>query len=407
MKKSIAIIGGGASALFASAFLDTTKFNVTIYEQKKSVGRKFLVAGDGGFNLSHGENINKMIGKYTPDFFLKNALLHFSNDDLRDWLLELKIPTFKGSSNRIYPEKGIKPITVLSKVKQFSADKGVQFLCDYKWKGWNITNDLIFTHQNKECIISADYTVFSMGGGSWKITGSDGNWKPIFENKNIKTHPFLPANCAYKIPWKSDFILKNDGKPLKNIALSSSDKTQKGELVITKFGLEGNAIYALSPQIQTQLSNISTNLSKKKASIFIDLKPMFTLEEIFKKINTSNYSITDILKKILKLSSVQIDLVKTILSKEEYLNKQILSQKIKALPLIIEDSAQLDEAISTTGGIALEEVDENFELHQLKNTFCIGEMLDWNAPTGGYLLQGCFSMGVFVADYLNDKKKKI
>ncbi|MCD8403421.1 TIGR03862 family flavoprotein [Tenacibaculum finnmarkense] len=401
MKKSIAIIGGGAAALFASAFLDTKKFDVTIYEQKKSVGRKFLVAGDGGFNLSHGEDIHKMIDRYTPDYFLKNALLNFSNDDLQAWLLKLDIPTFKGSSNRIYPEKGIKPISVLSKIKQFSSDKDVRFLCDYQWKGWTSDNDLIFTHQNntenKNTIISADYTIFSMGGGSWKITGSDGTWLPIFEDKSIKTRPFLPSNCAYKIAWKPDFILKNEGKPLKNIALSCLEKTQKGELVITKFGLEGNAIYALSPEIQSQLSQ------NKQASIYLDLKPMFSLDEIFKKINTSNYSITDILKKVLKLSPVQIDLLKSFLTKEEYLDKNMLAQKIKSLPLIIEDSAPLNEAISTTGGVSLEQVTENFELKNLKNTFCIGEMLDWNAPTGGYLLQACFSMGVFVADYLNEK----
>lgn len=403
MKKSIAIIGGGAAALFTSAFLDTKKFDVTIYEQKKSVGRKFLVAGDGGFNLSHGEDIHKIITRYTPDYFLKNALLNFSNDDLQAWLLKLNIPTFKGSSNRIYPEKGIKPISVLSKIKQFSSNKGIRFLCDYKWKGWTSDNNLIFTHQNntenKNTIISANYTIFSMGGGSWKITGSDGTWLPIFKDKSIKTRPFLPANCAYKIAWKPDFILKNEGKPLKNIALSCFEKTQKGELVITKFGLEGNAIYALSPEIQSKLSQ------NKQALIYLDLKPMFSSDEIFKKITASNYSITDILKKVLKLSPVQIDLLKTFLTKEEYLDKNMLAQKIKALPLIIENSAHLNEAISTTGGVSLEQVTENFELKKLKNTFCIGEMLDWNAPTGGYLLQACFSMGVFVADYLNEKNK--
>ena len=395
MKKSIAIIGGGPSALFAAAFLDTNKFDVTIYEKKKSLGRKFLVAGDGGFNLSHGESIDKMIARYTPTSFLKNALLNFTNDDLRNWLLSIAIPTFVGSSNRIYPEKGIKPITVLTNIKQFLIDKNIQFLYNYEWKDWSDKSEFIF---NDNKIVRADYTIFSLGGASWKITGSEGNWTDNFKEKDINTLPFLPANCAYNINWKGNFISKNEGQPLKNIALSCLDKKQKGELVITKFGLEGNAIYALSPQIQSQLT------ANKKPVIYLDLKPTIELATIQKKIKDSHLRITDILKKILRLSLPQIALLKTILTKEEYINKNNIAEKIKALPLVIEAAATLDEAISTTGGISLNEVTENFELKKLKNNYCIGEMLDWNAPTGGYLLQACFSMGTYVAKHLNEKE---
>ncbi|WP_064965516.1 aminoacetone oxidase family FAD-binding enzyme [Tenacibaculum ovolyticum] len=395
MKKSIAIIGGGSSALITAAFLDANKFNITVYEKKKSLGRKFLVAGDGGFNLSHGEAIEKMIARYTPDTFLKQALLHFTNNDLRKWLLTIGIPTFVGSSNRVYPEKGIKPIEVLTKIKQFLIDKGVQLVYNYEWKGWSINDKLIF---NNNEIINTDYTIFAMGGASWKITGSDGSWLEIFKNKEINTLPFLPANCAYAIKWPKEFILKNEGQPLKNIALSCLDKIQKGELVITKFGLEGNAIYALSPEIQSQLS------IKKTATIYLDLKPMFSVNDVIQKINASQLrTVKDILKKTLKLSTPQINLLKATLTKEEFTNKNILSEKIKALPLIIHSAAPLNEAISTTGGISLNEVNENFELHKLKNNFCIGEMLDWNAPTGGYLLQACFSMAAYTAKHLNDK----
>ena len=395
MKKSIAIIGGGPSALFAAAFLDTNKFDVTIYEKKKSLGRKFLVAGDGGFNLSHGESIDNIIARYTPTSFLKNALLNFTNEDFRNWLLSIDIPTFVGSSNRIYPEKGIKPITVLTNIKQFLIDKNIQFVYNHEWKGWNDKSELVF---NDNKTINADYTIFSLGGASWKITGSDGNWTDKFKQKDINTLPFLPANCAYNINWKSDFISKNEGQPLKNMAVSCLDKKQKGELVITKFGLEGNAIYALSPQIQSQLS------ANIKPVIYLDLKPMFTFTEIVKKINNSHLRTTDILKKILKLSAPQIALLKTVLTKEEYINKNSIEEKIKALPLVIEAAAPLNEAISTTGGIPLNEVNENFELKKLKNNYCIGEMLDWNAPTGGYLLQACFSMGAYVAKHFNEKE---
>lgn len=394
MKKSIAIIGGGPSSLFTAAFLNSNKFDITIYEKKKSLGRKFLVAGDGGFNLSHGESIDKMITRYTPDSFLKNALLNFTNEDLRIWLQEIGIPTFVGSSNRIYPEKGIKPIEVLTKIKRFLTDKNIRFEYKHEWTGWSYKNELLF---NEDKIINPDYTIFCLGGNSWKITGSDGSWLNTFDNKGIKTLSFLPANCAYEIDWAQALITKNEGKPLKNIALSCGNKTQKGELVITKFGLEGNAIYALSSEIQPQLS------LNKEASVYLDLKPMFTKEEVLKRINDSDLTSTDILKKVLKLSPTQVDLLRTFLTKEEYINKNILSEKIKALPLTILSAAAIDEAISTTGGIQLTEVTENFELNRLKNTYCIGEMLDWNAPTGGYLLQACFSMGAYVAKYLNDK----
>ncbi len=395
MNKSIAIIGGGPAALFAATFLDSTKFDITIYEKKKSLGRKFLVAGDGGFNLTHGESIENMISRYTPDFFLKKTLLSFTNEDLRNWLDKIGIPTFIGSSNRVYPEKGIKPIEVLNKIKQVLIDKNIQFEYNHEWKGWNTKNVLLF---NNDKTINPDYTIFCLGGKSWKITGSDGAWLNIFDNKGINTLPFFPANCAYEINWLEKFIANNEGKPLKNIALSCGTKTQKGELVITKFGLEGNAIYALSSEIQPQLSN------NKTASIYLDLKPMFTQEEVSKKVYNSQLKPTDILKKVLKLSPPQIDLLRMFLTKEEYTNKNILSEKIKALPLTVLSAADIDEAISTTGGINLNEVSENFKFHKLKNSFCIGEMLDWNAPTGGYLLQACFSMGVYVAKYLNNKK---
>ena len=395
MKKSIAIIGGGPSALFTAAFLDSNKFDITIYEKKKSVGRKFLVAGDGGFNLSHGEHIDKMITRYTPTTFLENALLNFTNNDLRNWLLSIAIPTFIGSSNRIYPEKGIKPITVLANIKKFLIDKNVQFITNHEWQGWNTKNELIF---NNNQVVRADYTVFSLGGASWKITGSEGNWLTAFKNKGIATHSFLPANCAYKINWNQEFITKNEGTPLKNIALSCGTKTQKGELVITKFGLEGNAIYALSSEIQPQLS------SHKKATIYLDLKPIFNEATIREKLTDEYLNTTELLRKKLKLSKAQINLLRSLLTKEEFTNKNILSKRIKVLPLVITDTVPIDEAISTTGGISLDEVSENFELTKLKNNYCIGEMLDWNAPTGGYLLQACFSMGASIAKHLNEKK---
>ena len=392
MKKTISIIGGGPSTLLLASFLDTDKFDVTIYEKNKTAGRKFLVAGKGGFNLTHSEPINEFIKKYTPNHFLKEALLNFTNDDFRDWLKMIGIPTFIGSSKRVYPEEGIKPITVLSTILNHLKEKGIIFKYEHTFSGWDNDSNLIINNKT----IQSDYVIFSLGGGSWKITGSDGDWLNTFKEKGIKTTPFEASNCAFKVDWNLSFINQNEGNPLKNIAISCSEKTQKGEAVITKFGLEGNAIYALSPQIRAQLK------SEEKAFIYIDFKPMLTLESIIFKVQTSTFKNTkQILKKELKLSNSQIDLLKITLSKEDYLDAEILSKKIKNFPLEITGLSILNEAISTVGGIELDAVNPHFQLHKTPNQYCIGEMLNWDAPTGGYLIQGCASMGVYVAQKIN------
>ena len=392
MKKTISIIGGGPSSFLLAAFLDTEKFDITIYEKNKTAGRKFLVAGKGGFNLSHSEPISELTKRYTPIDFLKNSLLHFTNEDFKDWLNTLEIPTYIGSSKRVYPKQGIKPITVLSTILNHLKKKGIIFKYEHTFSGWDSKNNLIIN----DAIISSDFTVFSLGGGSWKITGSDGSWLETFQKKGIPTIPFEASNCAFKINWNLEFIKKNEGDPLKNITISCAGKTQKGEAVITRFGLEGNAIYGLSPQIRAQLK------SEKIASIYIDFKPTLTLETVISKIINSNFkNTTQVLKKELKLSSSQIDLLKTYLPKESYLNTRLLAENVKEFPIEVADVSHLDEAISTVGGIDLNAVDTHFQLHALPNQFCIGEMLNWDAPTGGYLIQACASNGVFLSNYLN------
>jgi uncharacterized flavoprotein (TIGR03862 family) len=395
MKKSVAIIGGGPAGMMLAACLDSSLYDVTIYEKNKSFGRKFLVAGKGGFNVTHGENIGDFLQRYTPNNFLETALRNFNNEDLRTWLKSIGIPTFIGSSHRIYPEKGIKPIEVLNQILDVLTTKGIHFQLDQEWKGWDQNNQLIFQSGDK---VNSDIVAFALGGGSWKVTGSDGSWLTTFQEKGIETKDFVPANCAYQIDWSKEFLKKNAGQPLKNIALTCADKTQKGELVITDFGLEGNAIYALSPQIQNELD------TNGKAQIYLDLKPPLTVDRIKEKLEKSKMNTTDSLDKELKLSRPQIDLIKTNVTKEEFINPSLLAAAIKALPLIVLAAAELDEAISTTGGIALDQIDENNQLNKLSNHYCLGEMLDWNAPTGGYLLQACFSMGAHLAKHLNGKK---
>jgi uncharacterized flavoprotein (TIGR03862 family) len=394
MKKQIAIIGGGPAAFLLAAFLDPEKFTITIYEKNKTTGRKFLVAGKGGFNLTHAEPIEQLIKRYTPSSFLEKALLDFTNADFRNWLDQIGIPTYIGSSNRIYPKEGIKPIEVLRAVLKSLQEKGISIKYEHAFSDWDDNNNPIINDQTMQ----TDYTVFSLGGGSWKITGSDGSWLDTFSKKGVKTKAFQASNCGYQIDWKSDFIKKHEGTPLKNIAISCNNVTQKGEVIITKLGLEGNAIYGLSPQIREQLH------SNSKATVFIDLKPSLTIGDLHSKIKLSKYRNTaNILKKEIKLSTAQVDLLRTYLSKESYLNTASIIKNIKSFPLEIINTVSIDEAISTAGGIDLNAVSENFELTTMSNHFCIGEMLDWDAPTGGYLLQACASSGVYLANYLNKK----
>lgn len=393
MKKSIAIIGGGPAALSLAAFLDEKKFTVSIYEKNKTLGRKFLIAGKGGFNLTHSEPVLELLEHYTPSLFLKEALLGFSNQDLRDWFNSIGIPTFIGSSKRVYPEKGIKPIAVFNAILDVLHKKGVAIKYEHNWSDWSDNNELLF---NTDTSIKADYSIFALGGGSWKVTGSDGSWLKPFQLKEIDVNPLQASNCAYQINWPAKFIVKHEGQPLKNIAITCSGQQQKGEVVVTRFGLEGNAIYALSHKIREALN------AKQKATITLDLKPVLTVERVLDKLVTSPLkNTTDILKIELKLTSVQIGLLKMRVSKEDFLNPKTLSHHIKNLPLEIVGSAPIDEAISSVGGIDLNAVDEHFQLINLPHHFCIGEMLDYDAPTGGYLLQSCFSMGVHLAKHFN------
>lgn len=396
MKRSIAIIGSGPSALMLAAMLDEKKWEVTLYERNFAPGRKFLVAGDGGFNLTYSEDMGKFITRYTPQNFLEKNLLAFTNADLCNWMEEIGIKTYVGTSKRIFPVKGIKPIDVLNAILKELKKKNVQLKTQHKWKRWNEINELVFTHNKNDFSVKTDVVVFALGGSSWSKTGSDGTWVNLFEEKQVDIIPFQPSNCAYEIKWDKKFLEISEGKFLKNISIKIDDKEKAGELVITKFGIEGGAIYALSPQIRAQLKE------NKRAKIYIDLKPIFSIDEIRSKLKSKgSRSVGKQLEDELNLSDLQIALLKSILTKEEFLDTKILAQKIKELPLEIVSMAPLDEAISTVGGIALTEVDENFQLKKIKDHYAIGEMLDWDAPTGGYLLQACFSMGYTLAQHLN------
>jgi hypothetical protein len=379
-----------------AATLDENIFDVTVYERNFAPGRKFLVAGDGGFNLTHSEPLEQFITRYTPSEYLEKCIPSFTNHDLRVWLRNIGIETFIGTSKRVFPLKEVKPIDVLNAFLKQLKNKNVQLKTNHMWKGWNNKGELLFENENRDLIVKANVVVFALGGASWSITGSDGRWTNYFREKNIKIVPFQPSNCAFKIDWRSDFIEQAEGTPLKNISIACSGKEWKGEVVLTRFGIEGGAVYALSPGIRKELNE------KKAATVFLDLKPAWTEETILSKLAfVGKKNISVLLKEEIKLGRTEVALLKSILSKEEFTDTAILSKKIKQLPLSISGMAPIDESISTVGGIALNETDENFQLKKLPGYYVIGEMLDWDAPTGGYLLQACFSMGNYLGKALN------
>ncbi|MCK6648629.1 MAG: TIGR03862 family flavoprotein [Bacteroidia bacterium] len=392
MKKTIAIIGSGPAALILAAQLNEQLYDVHIYERNFAVARKFLVAGDGGFNLTHSEDPAQFIQRYTPSQFLHSAFSNFNNENLRKWLKSIGIETYVGTSKRVFPVKGIKPIDVLNAILNVLKTKNVHIHTQHCWKGWNEKNELIFEHNEQTVFVNPDVTVFSLGGASWNKTGSDGAWTPIFQSKGIQVNPFYASNCAYQVNWKTEFIQQHHGASLKNISITCAGKSKLGEVVLTNFGMEGGAIYALSPQIREQL------LAKGSAEVFIDLKPSMTVDNILDRFSErGNRSITKLLVDKLHLNEVYIALLKAQLSKEEFTNIPLLAEKIKSIPVTLQAAAPMDEAISTVGGVDLSELDESFQLKKMPSVYCIGEMLDYDAPTGGYLLQSCFSMGNEVA----------
>lgn len=380
---------------------------VIVYDHKPNPARKFLMAGRGGLNITHSEPFDKFITRYgEASNFLRPALEHFTPHDLRDWCHGLGEETFIGTSGRIFP-KSFKASPLLRAWLKRLDDLGVTFQFGWRWLGWDEDNHILFSPpphsspleggrlgwwcSDRMTIPQNDRVILALGGASWPRLGSDGHWTKILKDKGIKINPLRPANCGFIGNWSDIFRTKFAGHPLKSIALTHDNKSIHGEIIITERGVEGGGIYALSKSIRAAIEKNNSTI------LMLDLKPDSSESDLIKKLSISRGrdSFSNYLRKATGLSAVAIGLLQEDRNISA-LSPTHLAKKIKSYPITLTATSPIDHAISSAGGIELDELTENFELKKIPNTYAIGEMLDWEAPTGGYLLQACFSMAVWV-----------
>lgn len=383
----IIIIGAGPAGLMAAQQLATKGYQVHIYEKNKAPARKFLVAGHGGFNLTHSEPITTFVEKYDADE-IQNIVRSFDNNKTVVWLSSIGIPTYVGSSGKIFPEKHIKPIQVLQAWLDHLNQLGVIINYEYSFLDFDL-HSVSLIH-NKE-VVSKNYRqlILALGGGSWQKTGSDASWIPVLRNNNIAIKPLESANSGYNTT--NDFS-DLEGQILKNIQVSFKNISKLGEIVFTKYGIEGSPLYYM---------NRFTRSYDFPINLYIDLKPNMTTDAILKQIQPEG-NISSLLKHKLKLSITAIALLKK-LDKQTFTNPVTLVQSIKSYPIPVRGLRPIDEVISTAGGVPFAELQEDLSFRKFPLVYCAGEMIDWEAPTGGYLLQACFSTGSWVATAISKK----
>lgn len=374
--KRIIIIGGGPAGLMAATQLLKSDCEILILDQKASVGRKFLVAGDGGFNLTHSETPGEFRDKYDSEW-IKKTIRQFSNKDWIRFLKQIGIETKVGSSGKIFPADEIKPVQVLNAWKEFLAPK-VQFVLNTRFLNFD-EKQVEVERDGKTEKMDFDYLVLALGGKSWPVTGSDGAWVPVFEKKGIAMNEFQASNSGLVLyeNWLGDL----EGKILKNIRTTCGDQTCTGDLTVTSYGLEGKPAYA-----------INGALRKMEKPLFkVDFKPQMTNEKVFEILKKAKNPSQGL--KELKLGEVAVFWIKNFVSKERFLNPKELTKAVKEFPIGIKGFRPIDEVISSAGGVLDTELSESGELNLFPNVFVAGEMIDWDAPTGGYLIQGCVSSG--------------
>lgn len=391
--KTVAIIGGGPAGLMAAEVLIKSGIKVDVYDAMPSVGRKFLMAGKGGMNISNAEPFDRFLTRYGASrSYIETLLSDFGPGALVAWLKELGINTFTGSSGRIFPTD-MKAAPLLRAWLHRLRAAGVVFHVRHQWLGWTENSDLRFNTANGEKTSAADATILALGGGSWPQLGSTGAWVPLLHNKSVTINPLKPANCGFEVDWSEYFRSRFAGQPLKSVQLSliaaGQQVSQKGEFVITQTGLEGGLIYSLSALLRDEIAAVGS------VTIYIDLVPDNDVGTLLGKVSMprGKQSLANHLRKRLKLSAVKIALLHEVLSTDDCADPMRLCTTIKALPIKLTGARPIEEAISSAGGICFSAIDDKLMLSAMPGVFCAGEMLDWEAPTGGYLLTACFATG--------------
>ncbi|WP_200875043.1 TIGR03862 family flavoprotein [Methylomarinum vadi] len=394
----VAVIGGGPAGLMAAEVLSRAGVRVDLYEAMPSVGRKFLMAGKGGMNISHSESFERFVNRYRARRqHIEPLLKVFGPEKLRVWVHGLGIDTFVGTSGRVFPTD-MKAAPLLRVWLHRLRESGVRIHVRHRWLGWHEDGKrLRFATANGETVVSASVVVMALGGGSWAKLGSNGAWVPQLRRQGIAVEELEPCNCGFEAAWSDHFRSTHAGRPLKNVAIAFTDSRgrsfrQRGEFILTVHGVEGSLIYALSGPLRDEIAVTG------HADIVIDLAPDQTLSSLINKLSRPHgkNSLSNFLRKRVGLKGVKAALFRELAGKDCLAAPDSLAISIKSLPMRLIATRPLDEAISSAGGVAFKELNEHLMLRSLPGVFCVGEMLDWEAPTGGYLLTACFASG-FVA----------
>ncbi len=392
--RHVAVIGGGPAGLMAAEVLTLGGVQVDVYDAMPSLGRKFLMAGKGGMNITHSEAFSTFLARYgTRSTQLQSLLEPFPPSALCDWIHGLGIETFIGSSGRVFP-RDMKAAPLLRAWLHRLRAHGVRFHVRHRWIGWDTHGALRFVTPQGEITVQADAFILALGGGSWSRLGSDGAWVPLLAQRGVIIAPLRPANCGFDVGWSPHFNARFAGHPVKSVALSFTDQSgithhKTGEFLVTANGVEGSLIYALSALLRETID------AQAHALIHLDLLPGKTQQKIIDEIARPRgaRSQSSHLQSRLGIKGVKAGLLRELIPAQDYAQPERLGAAIKALPLRLIAARPLNEAISSAGGVCFESLDTNLMLRDLPGVFCAGEMLDWEAPTGGYLLSACFASG--------------
>ncbi|MFN3866275.1 MAG: NAD(P)/FAD-dependent oxidoreductase [Demequina sp.] len=394
------VIGGGPAGLMAAEVLARAGVDVTVHERMPSPGRKFLLAGHGGLNLTHTEDRENFITRYgTSADRIAPMLEQFGPEDLREWAADLGEPTFVGTSGRVFPQ-ALRATPLFRAWLTRLAELGVQTERRTTWSGWAHTqssgaDSLLITDESGETHeVTSDITIFALGGASWPHLGADGSWVGPFAERGIKVTPLEAANVGVRVEWSNVYASRFAGTPLKNVSVTvGGGEPRRGEIMLTRSGVEGGLIYALGAVIRESLK------AEGRCVLEVDLRPEASVEEVARRLSKRRPkdSATNWLRRAIGLDPASVGLLREASGGTLSHDATAMAALIKAVPVAVTGTMPIDRAISTAGGIAWGEVDDRLMLRRLPGTFVAGEMLDWEAPTGGYLLQASFSTGVAAA----------